>query len=84
MTDLLPLLQDFYRDKLAMRMGARAAGFRVPEFCRVLNYDELRAYMATVPSPWLGVSRLIAYFSPSFRIAESAIASPASTAVCFR
>ncbi len=43
----------FYRDKLAMRMGARAAGFRVPEFCRVLNYDELRAYMASVPGPWL-------------------------------
>jgi biotin carboxylase len=43
----------FYRDKLAMRMGARAAGFRVPEFCRVLNYDELRAYMASVPAPWL-------------------------------
>jgi biotin carboxylase len=43
----------FYRDKLAMRMGARAAGFRVPEFCPVLNYDELRAYMASVPAPWL-------------------------------
>ena len=43
----------FYRDKLAMRMGARAAGFRVPEFCRVLNYDELRDYMASVPAPWL-------------------------------
>ena len=36
----------FYRDKLAMRMGARGNGFRVPEFCRVLNYDELRDYMA--------------------------------------
>jgi biotin carboxylase len=43
----------FYRDKLAMRMGARAAGFRVPEFCRVLNYDDLRAFMASVPAPWL-------------------------------
>jgi biotin carboxylase len=43
----------FYRDKLAMRMGARKAGFLVPEFCRVLNYDELRAYMARVPAPWL-------------------------------
>jgi biotin carboxylase len=43
----------FYRDKLAMRMGAREAGFRVPEFCRVVNYDELRAYMASVPAPWL-------------------------------
>jgi biotin carboxylase len=43
----------FYRDKLAMRMGARESGFPVPEFCRVLNYDELRGYMDTVPAPWL-------------------------------
>ena len=43
----------FYRDKLAMRMGARDAGFLVPEFVRVLNYDELRAYMDRVPAPWL-------------------------------
>ena len=43
----------FYRDKLAMRTGAREKGFRVPDFCRVLNYDELRAYMAAVPAPWL-------------------------------
>jgi len=43
----------FYRDKLAMRTGARDLGFRVPEFCRVFNYDELRAYMAAVPGPWL-------------------------------
>jgi biotin carboxylase len=43
----------FYRDKLAMRTGAREFGFRVPEFCRVFNYDELRAYMADVPGPWL-------------------------------
>ena len=39
----------FYRDKLAMRTGARNAGFLVPEFCRVLNYDDLRHYMGTVP-----------------------------------
>ena len=43
----------YYRDKLAMRIGAQDSGFRVPEFCRVLNYDELRAYMAHVPAPWL-------------------------------
>ena len=33
----------YYRDKLAMRIGAQDSGFLVPEFCRVLNYDELRA-----------------------------------------
>jgi biotin carboxylase len=43
----------YYRDKLAMRVGARESGFPVPEFCRVLNYDELREYMARVPAPWL-------------------------------
>lgn len=43
----------FYRDKLAMRTAAREAGFLVPDFCRVLNYDELREYMERVPGPWL-------------------------------
>ncbi|MGA2048572.1 MAG: ATP-grasp domain-containing protein [Terracidiphilus sp.] len=43
----------YYRDKLAMRIGAQESGFLVPEFCRVLNYDELRAYMGHVPGPWL-------------------------------
>jgi biotin carboxylase len=43
----------YYRDKLAMRIGARESGILVPEFCRVLNYDELRAYMDHVPAPWL-------------------------------
>ena len=42
-----------YRDKLAMRVIARATGFLVPDFCRVLNYDELRTFMERVPSPWL-------------------------------
>jgi biotin carboxylase len=43
----------YFRDKLAMRIGAQDSGFLVPEFCRVLNYDELRAYMEHVPGPWL-------------------------------
>lgn len=43
----------YYRDKLAMRTCAREYGFLVPEFCRVINYDELRDYMARVPAPWL-------------------------------
>ena len=42
-----------YRDKLAMRTSARDFGFLVPEFCGVFNYDDLRAYMARVPAPWL-------------------------------
>ena len=43
----------YYRDKLAMRTGASESGFLVPPFCRVLNYDELREYMDSVPGPWL-------------------------------
>ena len=43
----------YYRDKLAMRTGASESGFLVPKFCRVLNYDELRAYMGAVAPPWL-------------------------------
>jgi biotin carboxylase len=42
-----------YRDKLAMRTSARDSGFLVPQFCRALNYDELREYMDSVPAPWL-------------------------------
>lgn len=43
----------FYRDKLAMRTSARAGGFLVPPFCGIFNYDDLRAFMASVPAPWL-------------------------------
>jgi biotin carboxylase len=43
----------YYRDKLAMRVSARESGFPVPEFCRVLNYDEVREYMERAPGPWL-------------------------------
>ncbi|HEV7377946.1 MAG TPA: ATP-grasp domain-containing protein [Pyrinomonadaceae bacterium] len=42
-----------FRDKLSMRVKARAAGIRVPDFVHVLNYDELRDYMSRVPSPWV-------------------------------
>jgi biotin carboxylase len=42
-----------YRDKLAQRVIAGAFGYHVPEFCRVLNYDEIRDYVARVPGPWL-------------------------------
>ncbi|MBL8056160.1 MAG: ATP-grasp domain-containing protein [Anaerolineales bacterium] len=42
-----------FRDKLAMRQAARAGGVAVPEFTRVVNYDELREFMDRVPAPWL-------------------------------
>ncbi|HEY1647441.1 MAG TPA: ATP-grasp domain-containing protein [Terracidiphilus sp.] len=43
----------YYRDKLAMRTGAQRSDFLVPEFCRIFNYDELRAFMERVAPPWL-------------------------------
>ncbi|HEY0796687.1 MAG TPA: ATP-grasp domain-containing protein [Acidisarcina sp.] len=42
-----------FRDKLAMRIEAQSAGILVPEFTAVLNYDDLRAYMDSVPPPWV-------------------------------
>ena len=43
----------YFRDKLAMRMKADRLGIRVPAFASVFYYDDLRAFMATVPAPWL-------------------------------
>jgi biotin carboxylase len=43
----------YFRDKLAMRARAREAGILVPEFAHILNYDNLREFMARVPGPWL-------------------------------
>ncbi len=43
----------YFRDKLAMRGGAREAGILVPEFAHVLNYENLREFMTRVPGPWL-------------------------------
>lgn len=42
-----------FRDKLAMRRQARDASIPVPEFVRVVNWEELNEYMATVPPPWV-------------------------------
>jgi biotin carboxylase len=43
----------YFRDKLAMRAKARESGILVPEFIHILNYDDLREFMAHVPGPWL-------------------------------
>lgn len=42
-----------FRDKLAMRFEAQRVGAQVPEFAPILNYDDLRDYMAKVPAPWV-------------------------------
>ena len=42
-----------FRDKLAMRGAAHAAGIRVPEFVGATNFQEIGEYMARVPAPWV-------------------------------
>jgi len=42
-----------FRDKLAMRSRARAAGIRCPDFIHVLNDAAINAWAARVPPPWV-------------------------------
>jgi biotin carboxylase len=42
-----------FRDKLVMREQAHKSGIRVPPFTKILNYDQLREFMASVPPPWV-------------------------------
>ena len=42
-----------FRDKLAMRVSAKQKGVPVPEFTGVFNHDDLRAFLHSVPGPWL-------------------------------
>lgn len=43
----------YFRDKLAMRMQADAAGLTVPAFSPVFNYEQLNAFLEDVPAPWV-------------------------------
>ena len=43
----------YFRDKLAMRGRAQESGILVPEFVHVLNYENLKSFMARVKPPWL-------------------------------
>ncbi len=43
----------YFRDKLAMRVKAEAAGIRVPAFTHVLNDARLHEWTALVPPPWV-------------------------------
>jgi biotin carboxylase len=50
----------FFRDKLAMRGRASAAGVPVPAFVHLLNDDSVREFTETVPPPWILKPRLMA------------------------
>ncbi|HZU69052.1 MAG TPA: hypothetical protein VFA09_17385 [Ktedonobacteraceae bacterium] len=43
----------YFRDKLAMRVGARENNIPVPDFVPIFNYDRIREFMERVPPPWL-------------------------------
>jgi biotin carboxylase len=42
-----------FRDKLAMRAMARQLGVRFPEYVGIINHDEVRQFLTSVPGPWL-------------------------------
>jgi biotin carboxylase len=42
-----------FRDKLAMRRRARAAGIPCPDFVPAINLDGIRDWAARVPAPWI-------------------------------
>lgn len=43
----------YFRDKLAMRMGAARAGIAVPDFIHVLHHGRLAEFIERVPAPWV-------------------------------
>jgi len=43
----------FFRDKLAMRTAARAAGIAVPDFIGVSNHDDVWHFLNHTQGPWL-------------------------------
>jgi biotin carboxylase len=42
-----------FRDKLAMRMRAKASGIAVPDFIGIRNHDDLRHFLEETRGPWL-------------------------------
>lgn len=43
----------YFRDKLAMRMRAKAVGLRVPDFVHLVNDSQILAFCERVPAPWV-------------------------------
>jgi len=42
-----------FRDKLSMAVQSQKGGINVPDFVPLINPDDIRAFMETVPAPWL-------------------------------
>lgn len=60
----------YYQDRLAMRVSARESGFVAPDFCRVLNYDDLREFMEQRTAPWVLTPRVACNGRESFQIED--------------
>jgi biotin carboxylase len=43
----------FFRDKLAMRVGAAKLGVPIPEFTPIFNDEAVNAFCDRVPAPWM-------------------------------
>ena len=43
----------YFRDKLAMRLKAKASGIPVPEFTAVFNDNMVNEFISQVPIPWM-------------------------------
>src|SRR3954453_1818333 len=50
----------YFRDKLAMRTGARAGAIRVPAFTSTTNYVDVTRFVDSVSPPWVLKPRLMA------------------------
>jgi biotin carboxylase len=61
-----------FRDKLAMRQKAREENIPVPDFVHVCNQDEIRAFIARGPAPWMLKPRSEASASGITKIASEA------------
>src|SRR6476659_9287760 len=42
-----------FRDKLSMAVRSQEGGINVPEFVPLVNPDEIRKFMESVPGPWI-------------------------------
>ncbi len=50
----------YFRDKLAMRVRARSAGVKIPDFVHLLNDQDVADFTASVPAPWVLKPRFLA------------------------
>src|SRR6476660_4359455 len=42
-----------FRDKLSMAVHSREGGINVPDFVPLINPEDIRSFMESVPSPWI-------------------------------